>query len=168
MKFDYQVTGGGILPFDLACSVRGPVVRCQTGENAGARGRNRPGVPEKAPNITPERSERVIADTLERAERVADVPQAFTRPHHPDYDRLLSLAIAAKAERLVTFETRILDTGKDFPDDAARRHSPAPRLRIGTPKELSDELRQAKAMEFEAARQAEIERSRQRDRGRGR
>jgi hypothetical protein len=62
-------------------------------------------------------------------------------PHHPDDDHNFSLTIPAGADRFVTRETRIRNMGTDFPADAARLLSLAPKLRIVEPHEFAAELK---------------------------
>jgi putative PIN family toxin of toxin-antitoxin system len=100
----------------------------------------RPAVRALSPNLTPERLKQVLAVTLEKSEWVADVPAAFTWPQHPDDDHLFNLAISAKAELLVTWESRILKLGTDTAPDAQRLRTLAPQLQIVTPKLLADRL----------------------------
>jgi len=103
---------------------------------------------------TTARVDRIIDETLRLAEWVHDVPRAFTWPHHPDDDHHFDFAIAAKADRFVTRETRIRDIEKNFPADAARLWSLAPQLRIVEPRELAAEL--GADREAEAQREAEV------------
>jgi predicted nucleic acid-binding protein len=72
---------------------------------------------------------------------VQDVPNAFSWPHHPDDDHNFNLAIAARADRLVTREPRIRQIEGNFPQDWARFHALAPQVRIVEPHELAAELR---------------------------
>jgi putative PIN family toxin of toxin-antitoxin system len=102
---------------------------------------SRPEVVARSPNITPDRLKQVLATTLEIAEWVADVPPAFTWPQHPDDDHLFNLAIACKAELLVTWETRILKLGADTTPEAQKLRALAPQLQIITPKHLADRLK---------------------------
>jgi predicted nucleic acid-binding protein len=66
---------------------------------------------------------------------------AFTWPQHPDDDHLFNLAIACKAELLVTWETRILKFGADITPDAQKLRTLAPQLQIITPKHLANRLK---------------------------
>jgi putative PIN family toxin of toxin-antitoxin system len=102
---------------------------------------SRPDVMARSPNLTPERLKQVLAATLEMAHWVADVPAAFTWPQHPDDDHLFNLAIACKAELLVTWETRILKLSTDNTPDAERLRTLSPQLKIVTPKKLADWLK---------------------------
>lgn len=102
---------------------------------------SRPAVMARSPNLTPHRLQLIVETTLDHAEWFADVPDAFTWPHHPDDDHSFNLAIAARADRLVTWENRIHDIALNFPLDWARLYALAPQLRIVTPKELAEELR---------------------------
>jgi predicted nucleic acid-binding protein len=102
---------------------------------------SRPSVAARAPNITPDRLKNILAAMLERAEWIPDVPNAFTWPHHPDDDHIFNLAIATRAEYLVTWENRLRKLGTDTSDDARRLRTLAPQLEIITPLELAERLK---------------------------
>ena len=102
---------------------------------------SRPSVKLRSPNITPERLKEVLAATLEKADLIGDVPAVYTWPHHPSDDHLFNLAIAARVDRLVTWEERILSIDSKFPEDAKLLFGLAPQLRIVSPKQLAEELR---------------------------
>jgi putative PIN family toxin of toxin-antitoxin system len=102
---------------------------------------SRPNVVARSPNINPDRLKEVLAITLEMAEWVADVPRAFTWPQHPDDDHLFNLAIAAKAEFLVTWESRILKFASETTEDARHLRILTPQLEIITPKQLAERLK---------------------------
>jgi putative PIN family toxin of toxin-antitoxin system len=102
---------------------------------------SRPEVRAKAPNLTPERLKEVLAAALERADWIADIPNAFNWAQHPDDDHAFNLAIAARAEYLVTWEDRILKLSSDESSPANRLRALAPQLKIVTPKELAERLK---------------------------
>jgi putative PIN family toxin of toxin-antitoxin system len=87
---------------------------------------SRPDVVARSPNITPDRLKQLLGAVLETANWVVDVPAAFTWAQHPDDDHLFNLAIACKAELLVTCETRILKLSTDNTPDAERLRTLAP------------------------------------------
>jgi putative PIN family toxin of toxin-antitoxin system len=101
---------------------------------------SRPEIRAKAPNLTPERLKHVLAATLDRAEWFADVPNVFTWTKHPDDDHIFNLAIAAKAQYLVTWEKRMLKLTSDSTEDADRLRALAPQLEIITPKLFATRL----------------------------
>jgi putative PIN family toxin of toxin-antitoxin system len=107
----------------------------------------RPELAAQLPRLTAERVAQIIEATVQLAEWVDLVPNVFSWPHHPDDDHLFNLAIAAKAERLVTFEDRVLSMKQKFPEDAERLRLLAPSLSIITPKELAEELKSNQAPE---------------------
>jgi len=74
------------------------------------------------------------------ADWVANVPKGFTLTAHPDDDHILNLAIAAKVDLLVTWETRLLNLPTDQSADGKRFQELTPNLKIITPKELAQEL----------------------------
>jgi putative PIN family toxin of toxin-antitoxin system len=102
---------------------------------------NRPEVRAKAPNLTPDRVKRVLAAALELADWVTDVPHVFTWTQHPDDDHLFNLAIAAKAQYLVTWESRIHRLASDTTGDAVRLREIAPHLEIVKPSQLAEHLK---------------------------
>jgi predicted nucleic acid-binding protein len=74
------------------------------------------------------------------SEYVSVVPRAFTLARHPKDDHLFNLAIAGRADYLVTFETRLLELDKKHSDDGARLRELTPELRIVAPSSLAAEL----------------------------
>jgi putative PIN family toxin of toxin-antitoxin system len=103
----------------------------------------RPSLARKFPALTPERVARFLDKVNAMATSFSDVPPAFTWPHHPDDDHLFNLAIHAKAEYLVTWETRILELASEASPTADLLHRIAPDLTIVTPKRMADLLRQS-------------------------
>ncbi|HEX4796364.1 MAG TPA: putative toxin-antitoxin system toxin component, PIN family [Humisphaera sp.] len=105
----------------------------------------RPELRERAPNLTPDRVKQVLAAIVELSEWVADVPNAFTWTRHPDDDHIFNLAIAAKADFLVTWENRMHALATEQTEDAGRLRAHAPQLQIITPVELARRLASERA-----------------------
>jgi putative PIN family toxin of toxin-antitoxin system len=102
---------------------------------------SRPEIRAKAPSLTAERLNKVLGEILRLAEWIADVPGNFTWPQHPDDDHLLNLAIAARADWLVTWERRLLGFLAVDSAEARDFRSFAPALEIITPEVLATRLR---------------------------
>jgi putative PIN family toxin of toxin-antitoxin system len=102
---------------------------------------SRPEVQARAPSLTPERLKQILSATLEHAEWLPDVPNAFTWTQHPDDDHIFNLAIAAHAQYLVTWESRIHKLASDTTPDAERLRILAPQLEIITPKQFAERLK---------------------------
>lgn len=96
---------------------------------------------EKLPSLTPASAALVLKRMLEFADWFDPVPNVFTWPQHPDDDHLFNLAIHAKAQYLVTWETRILKLAADTIPAADVLRRLAPDLTILTPRQLADKLR---------------------------
>jgi putative PIN family toxin of toxin-antitoxin system len=71
----------------------------------------------------------------------ANLSNTFTLPQHPNDDHLFNLAIHAKAQYLVTWETRILNLATETTAEAVLLRKLAPGLWIVTPKQLADILK---------------------------
>src|ERR1700710_1538902 len=67
----------------------------------------RPLLAAKFPALTPERVALFLQNMNMLARAFNAVPNLFTWPQHPDDDHLFNLAIHAKADYLITWETRI-------------------------------------------------------------
>ena len=98
----------------------------------------RPEMLRKAPSLTPERVEKILSALMSRSTLFDPVPQIFHWPEHPDDDHLFNLAIAASADFLVTWETRLLKLPQSI---LLQLHAVAPHLRCLAPFELLAELR---------------------------
>jgi putative PIN family toxin of toxin-antitoxin system len=101
---------------------------------------NRQNIRSHFPALTKPVVEIFIADLLTLGTLFDPIPQVFTWPAHPDDDHLFNLSIAAKADRLVTWEQRLLKLIENHPQDAERLQTLAPQLRIVTPINFSAEL----------------------------
>jgi putative PIN family toxin of toxin-antitoxin system len=101
---------------------------------------SRPEVRAKAPNLTDERVREVLTAALAHAEWVANVSKEFTWAAHPDDDHLFNLAVAAKADFLVTWEKRIHKLASDVTPEAHRLKALAPQLEVVTPMEPARRL----------------------------
>ena len=95
----------------------------------------------KAPNLTDERVAAVLAAAAKHADWFERVPNVFTLSHHPDDDHLFNLAIEAKADCLVTWETRLLKLNDAQTDDAKRLRALVPDLSIVSPKQFTEHLK---------------------------
>ncbi|MGB7158103.1 MAG: putative toxin-antitoxin system toxin component, PIN family [Tepidisphaeraceae bacterium] len=102
----------------------------------------RPAVRARFPALSDHVVEVFLADVQLRATTFDSIPAAFTWPQHPDDDHIFNLAIHAKATRLVTWETRILNLASETTPAADLLRQIAPDLRIVTPKMLAEELSQ--------------------------
>lgn len=102
---------------------------------------SRPEVLAHAPSLTDSRLTQFLESVLRLSEWITDVPNAFSFSQHPDDDHLFNLAIAAKAELLVTWENRILQLGAGQMAAAQELRVLAPQLHIITPKQLADQIR---------------------------
>jgi putative PIN family toxin of toxin-antitoxin system len=105
----------------------------------------RPAIVAKAQNLTNDRVDRFLEVILQYAEIVPSVPNVFSWQQHPDDDHVFNLAIHAKADYLVTWESRILKLASDMTPDALLLRRLAPQLAIITPKMLSEQLRSAES-----------------------
>ncbi len=99
---------------------------------------------EKAPHFTPQRAAQFFTKIKSVSAWMESVPSAFTLPDHLKDDHLFNLAIAAKADRLVTWEGRLLDLDAPGSADGQRLRDLAPQLRILTPVALMAELKDEK------------------------
>jgi len=102
---------------------------------------SRPNIRAKAPHLTDERVVAVLAVAAKHADWFQDVPKAFTLPAHPDDDHLFNLAIEARAEYLVTWETRLLGLQGVQTAEAKRLRELAPGLSIVSPRDLAETLK---------------------------
>lgn len=101
---------------------------------------SRPEIRFKAPSLTEDRLNSVLDAIVQHAQWFTDVPPAFTWSQHPDDDHLLSLAIAARADWLVTWERRLLTFIAADSAEAVRFRLLAA-TEIITPAELAERLR---------------------------
>jgi len=97
----------------------------------------RPAIAARSPNLTRHRVEQFLDNITRLAEVHNALPRAFTWPQHPDDDHLFNLAVAAKANYLVTWENRILQLPKGRSAAAKLLREVAPQLSIVTPAQLS-------------------------------
>lgn len=93
------------------------------------------------PELTPEAVRAFLAEITSQATTFDPVPGIFTWPQHPDDDHLFNLAIEARADYLVTWETRILKLATDTKPAAELLRRLAPNLSIITPKQLAELLK---------------------------
>ena len=104
---------------------------------------SRPSTTVKLPSLTPAIVDAFMSEINRTAVRYDSVPPAFTWPRHPDDDHLFDLAIAADADYLVTWESRILALATEESPDADRLRALAPRLSILSPPDFAAALRDA-------------------------
>lgn len=102
---------------------------------------SRPSLAAKFPALTRERVVQFIDSVILVSKFVPDVAGAFHWAEHPDDDHLFNLAIQAKADYLVTWETRILRLSGESSPAAVLLRQLTPDLSIITPKQLADLLR---------------------------
>jgi len=95
------------------------------------------------PALTPDAVAAFLAQWSARSRMVENVPRVFTWPEHPDDDHVFNLAIVAAARYLVTWESRILELPTRPSPAALALKQLAPELRIVTPSQLAQELRQS-------------------------
>jgi len=100
----------------------------------------RPAIRAKSPNLTNERIISFLDVIIAKAELTPDPPKLFTLPKHPKDDHLFNLAIAAMADRLVTWKERLLGLEDPSSQDGQRLRALAPQLHIVTPRALVAEL----------------------------
>lgn len=82
---------------------------------------NRPKIQRKLAGLTPERAEAFLRDLTGKAVLLDEVPEVFRYPRDPKDEPYVNLALAARADYLVTRDKDLLDlmdgglpTGKDF------------------------------------------------------
>lgn len=95
---------------------------------------------DKAPHFTPQRAAQFFAKIRSVSDWIEPIPGVFSLPDHPKDDHLFNLAIAAKADRLVTWESRLLALNEPDSVDGQRLRRLAPQLRILTPAAFMGEL----------------------------
>jgi len=101
----------------------------------------RPEFLEQAPHFTPDRAARFFAKIKSVSIWIDRVPDAFTLPDHSKDDHLFNLSIALHADRLVTWEKRLLALEESDSADGQRLRLLALSLHIVTPAELLAELK---------------------------
>jgi putative PIN family toxin of toxin-antitoxin system len=97
------------------------------------------------PALTSESAKVFVDDVLARSTIFGHVPRAFDWPEHPDDNHLFDLAIHAKANHLVTWESRILKLATGASPAASLLQQLAPGLEIVTPKQLAELIRSSGA-----------------------
>jgi predicted nucleic acid-binding protein len=102
---------------------------------------SRPNIRAKSPHLTDDRVAAVLDAASKHADWFPQVPNRFTLAGHPDDDHLFNLAIASKADFLVTWENRILSLQEAHTVDALRLRNLNSSLRILNPPSLLKELR---------------------------
>lgn len=102
---------------------------------------SRPEFQGNARHFTPDLAQQFFAKIKSVALWFDSVPKLFTIPKHSKDDHLFNLAIAAQADRLVTWESRLLGLQDENSQDGQRLRNLAPELKIITPLVLLNELR---------------------------
>jgi putative PIN family toxin of toxin-antitoxin system len=105
----------------------------------------RPRIRKKNPRLTDELVGAFLAHVVSLAPPAAVVPTAFTYPRDPKDEPYLNLAIAEKAEVLVSWDNDLLDLMKPDNPDGQRLRALAPGLRILTPPDFLGVIRAADA-----------------------
>jgi putative PIN family toxin of toxin-antitoxin system len=96
-------------------------------------------VRKKFPALTPEAVDAFISETAAMA-TMFDPPSVFTWPVDPGDDHVFNLAIHARAEYLVTWETRMLKLANEMSEAAASLRRLAPDLQIVNPEQFAQAL----------------------------
>lgn len=100
-----------------------------------------PELKKRAPHLTEAVIRSLIDAVGAKATFFEHIPSPFSHAQHGKDDHIFNLAIAAKADFLVTWERRHLEMDRAHPEDARRLHELAPQLRIVTPKDLVADLK---------------------------
>jgi putative PIN family toxin of toxin-antitoxin system len=87
----------------------------------------------KFPALTPQRVNLVLDQARKYADFFQKVPRRFSLPFHPKDNHLFDLAIEAKAEFLVTWESRLLKLQQSSNPHGIEPRNLAPNLRIIEP-----------------------------------
>jgi putative PIN family toxin of toxin-antitoxin system len=101
----------------------------------------RPELQAKYKSLTPSHVTAILSQARQYSDWFATVPRTFTLSNHPKDDHILNLAITAQAGFLVTWENRLQKLATDKTDEAERFRALAPQLKIVTPKQLAEQLR---------------------------
>ncbi len=100
----------------------------------------RPAIRAKWNSLTPDHVEQFLGQIVQHAEVISPVPSAFHWAEHPDDDHLFNLAIAARADALVTWEKRILHLASAQTAAARSLRRLAPEVKILNPKAFSQAI----------------------------
>lgn len=102
-------------------------------------------VRKKFPALTPEAVDAFISETATLA-TMFDPPRVFTWPVDPGDDHVFDLAIHARAEYLVTWETRMLKLTNEKSEAAESLRRLAPGLQIVNPEQFAQALYRPKTI----------------------
>ena len=94
---------------------------------------NRPNIQTRYPQLSAERISAFLGRISNLATSVTDVTSLFRYHRDPDDEPYLNLAIASKAQFLVTRDRDLLDLNKESDPDGQRLRAQAPGLRILDP-----------------------------------
>jgi predicted nucleic acid-binding protein len=97
---------------------------------------SRPKIQDRFPQLTDDRIAAFLARISNLAIAVKDVPSVFRYERDPDDEPYLNLAIAAKADFLVTRDHDLLDLSREIDPEGRRLRAKAPQLRILDPATL--------------------------------
>lgn len=86
----------------------------------------RPAIRANRPHLTDARVRAVLGLLSDKAELSPTVPPAFSHALHKKDDHIFNLAIASRAEFLITWEVRHLEMARTHPDDTRRLAALAP------------------------------------------
>ena len=78
----------------------------------------RPKLQAKFPLLTQKRNDKLLELLNQKATFVGNVPQIFDHPRDPKDEKYINLAVAAKAEYLVSRDKDLLDLADDYTDEA--------------------------------------------------
>lgn len=102
-------------------------------------------VRKKFPALTPEAVDAFISETAAMA-TIFEPPSVFTWPVDPGDDHIFNLAIHARAEYLVTWETRMLKLTNEMSEAAESLRHLAPGLQIVNPEQFAQALYRTKTI----------------------
>lgn len=103
-------------------------------------------VRKKFPALTPEAVDTFISETAAVA-TMFEPPSVFTWQVDPDDDHIFNLAIHARAEYLVTWETRMLKLANETSEAAESLRHLAPSLQIVNPEQFAQALYRPKTIQ---------------------
>jgi len=102
-------------------------------------------VRKRFPALTPAAVDAFIVETAAMA-TMFDPPRVFTWPVDPGDDHIFDLAIHARAEYLVTWETRMLKLTNETSEAAESLRRLAPGLQIVNPEQFAQALYRSKTI----------------------
>ena len=100
----------------------------------------RPALVAKAPGLTPEVVDAFLRDVLGFATLIRPVPEVYTLDRDPKDSKYINLALAAGADRIVTWDADLLALMEERRPEALDFRQRFPALRIVQPPEFLHEL----------------------------